>query len=154
MAKYTVKKVRTFMGREGHGFNAELLCDGVPVAFVINEANGGMVRFQWYKEPAQRHADISALNDHLSGKSFTFKETTLEMDPDMFVSLLVDEYMTLLAMKRRCAKHTCYRLAGQGEGEYMSVPVVFCAEVAAMLRKQYGDKLVYIYNERIKEMMS
>ena len=40
------------------------------------------------------------------------------------------------------------RFVGQKKAEYMSLPIVFSPDLAAQLRKQYGDKLETIYNER------
>lgn len=44
---YTVKNVKTFIGNEGQGFNANLYRDGIKVAFVFDDANGGDYSYQW-----------------------------------------------------------------------------------------------------------
>lgn len=44
---YTVKGVKSFIGNEGHGFNATLYRDGKAVAFVYDDASGGPVAFEW-----------------------------------------------------------------------------------------------------------
>ena len=55
--KVEVRKVKSFRGREGLGFNAELVVDGKKVAFVIDEGSGGALRFDWEggrDSPAQK----------------------------------------------------------------------------------------------------
>lgn len=47
MKNYSISGVKTFVGREGHGYNAHLLCNGVKVAFLIDDANGGPLNIQW-----------------------------------------------------------------------------------------------------------
>lgn len=43
----TVRKVKTFRGMEGVGYNAELCADDKPVALVIDHGDGGCVVFEW-----------------------------------------------------------------------------------------------------------
>lgn len=49
----TIKGVTTFIGREGHGFNATLYMNGVKVAFVFDDASGGCIDYQWASPSAQ-----------------------------------------------------------------------------------------------------
>ena len=96
--KWTVDNVKTFRGRDGHGFNARLLRDGVPVAYVIDAADGGPFRFEWYGTDkvgvpgvgrvTTAHRDLL---DECAGKTVTIGEFTLDMDPDLFVDQLVAE---------------------------------------------------------------
>lgn len=44
---YTVKGIKTFVGMEGHGYNASLYRDGKLVAFVIDDASGGSLQIEW-----------------------------------------------------------------------------------------------------------
>lgn len=44
---YTVKGIKTFVGMEGHGYNASLYRDGKLVAFVIDDASGGALQIEW-----------------------------------------------------------------------------------------------------------
>ena len=50
---YSVKNIKTFIGNEGHGFNATLYCKGKKVAFLIDHAQGGEIDIDWddFKEP-------------------------------------------------------------------------------------------------------
>ena len=167
MSKYSVQKVRRFTGHEGPGYNAELLRDGVVIATVIDQGDGGDVHCQWINRDrvpckvacaVNGTANINlcveeaALYEHLRGQQ---DEIAGEMHPKTTYSYmweLINDYAEMQAMKRRCRIHTCYRLAGQKKGEYMSMAIVFSPDIAERLRKQYGDKLETVYNEQfVKE---
>lgn len=79
MNQYSVTKVKQFRGNEGYGFNADLLCNGKKVAFVYDDANGGMYRYEWSaKDREQARADEQAFSTYakalppmeLDGQSF------------------------------------------------------------------------------------
>lgn len=164
MSKYTVRKVKTFLGHEGHGFNAELLRDGVPVAFVIDDANGGEPRFDWYDRTyalvklertdggnpvtLKIPVEAAALHEHIKGHTRTAYGETFPLSMDLFVGELVDDHKMAAATKRRCKSSTCYRLVGQEPGEYMQTTVKYSKEIGDKLRAKYGDKLECIYNEQ------
>lgn len=167
MSKYTVRKVKTFVGHEGHGFNAELLRDGVPVAFALDEGNGGGVRFDWYDRtyapfklertdggnPVTLKIPVEAavLHEHIKGQTRTAYGEAFPLSMDMFVSELIDAYETERTIKRKCKKTTCYRLVGQKPGEYMQTAMVYSKELADKIRAKYGEKLDFIYNEKFSE---
>ena len=44
---YTVKAIKTFIGMEGHGFNADLYLNNNKIAFVYDDASGGEINFQF-----------------------------------------------------------------------------------------------------------
>ena len=169
MSKYTVRKVKTFVGHEGHGFNAELLRDGVPVAFVIDDANGGEVSFDWYDRDErvpyefERHGDgktvtlkipkeEATLREHIKGRTATAFGETFPLTIDVFVGGLLDAHKMAASLKRRCKSSTCYRLVGQEPGEYMQTTVKYSKEIGDKLRAKYGDKLECIYNEQNLEV--
>lgn len=41
--KIELKKVKTFIGNEGHGLNAEVWVDGIKTAYVIDDASGSIM---------------------------------------------------------------------------------------------------------------
>ncbi|WP_321967148.1 hypothetical protein [Burkholderia cepacia] len=47
MSNYTISKLKTFTGMEGHGFTLTLLRDGKVVAEVRDAAEGGPIHFDW-----------------------------------------------------------------------------------------------------------
>lgn len=82
---YTVKGIKTFIGMEGEGFNATLCRDGKPVAFVIDDASGGMMDFQWRDfDKGRVEAEVLSWDD----KPMTVKMTVEERILSDFVATL------------------------------------------------------------------
>ena len=46
-SKFTLKGVKTFIGREGYGVNTTLYYEGKKVAFLLDSGNGGELRVDW-----------------------------------------------------------------------------------------------------------
>lgn len=164
MIKYTVKNVKTFMGTEGHGFNASLYRDEKKVAFVIDSANGGCYNFQWedWKLPK---VDIHITTS--LGKPHTFKGTPeekilyelietlpkeksecfpegLKADMDTFVAKLVDNFEFEQKMKRLCRKNYLFQIGEEiGSGEYQTFkkqPNITREWVEAYIKKTYPNQ--------------
>lgn len=49
---YTLTKIKTFTGHEGHGLNAVICRNGKPICFVLDDANGGEVEYD-FRNPEQ-----------------------------------------------------------------------------------------------------
>ena len=111
MAKYTVRKIKKFLGHEGHGFNAELMRDGEPVSFVIDEGNGGCANFEWYdREQVQATVRTddgtekqimllkgqAELREHIKGQTRTFDGITFDLDEGTFVGELTESHFNHL----------------------------------------------------------
>lgn len=56
---YTIAKIKTFIGNEGQGLNAVLVKDGKPVAFVLDDANGGELQVD-FTNPEQNAKSYQA----------------------------------------------------------------------------------------------
>ena len=85
MATYTITKIKTFNGREGQGLNATICKDGKAICFVMDDASGGEVDYD-YRNPLQ------------NAKSF--QSTTKEMADDEEFAL--GEYcLSLLTVEER-----------------------------------------------------
>ena len=111
---YEVRKVKSFRGMEGFGFNAELVRDGKPVALVIDEGNGGCYMFEWYDRSAalvpvkgfnvigeafefNGSPEEAKLQDYLNGLPWTENEWDKKKYPvsnNGFVGSLVDDSRT------------------------------------------------------------
>ena len=66
---YTLTKIKTFLGNEGHGLNATICCDGKPIAFVLDDANGGAIQVD-FRNPLQNVASCEAnKTTHLAAES-------------------------------------------------------------------------------------
>lgn len=159
---YTVAKVKSFRGMEGYGFNAELRRNGVPVALVIDDANGGAYTYEWndYKAPGVE-VDVIGYDKRTMHLTVTPEEAlfweyakTLTKDedeypsPDSAVAGLVDAFETDKMWRRKCKKCTCFRLKDQEPGAYFTRDVIFTPKIAELLRQKYGDTLEVVYNEK------
>ena len=165
---WSVRKVKTFEGREGQGFNAELLRDGKPVAAVTDDASGGEYRFSWYDwhvpkaefhvhdfrgtvcshvgTPEERllceHADAQTYVNELNGNQY-------HMDADMFVGQLVDTYANNRTFRRLSRTRTLFRLKSDPDGGWSSIRIPYSTETATKLLKQYGSELVQVYDPAV-----
>ncbi len=106
--KYTVNAVKTFMGREGYGFNCNLLCNGKKVAFVIDDASGGMINIQWLdygkeRDENRRTPAEAEFCEHIKGKTYTcpFDKEEHEVNDHIFISGLIDQKELEKKMKKR-----------------------------------------------------
>src|ERR1035437_5586271 len=89
----TVRKVKTFQGRKGEGFNAELVVDGKPVCFVIDEANGGMFHYDWYKGTDTEEAMFDAVVANLPERPYGHGMAGMfKPDADSLMDDLVNKY--------------------------------------------------------------
>ena len=163
-----MRKVKTFRGREGDGFNAELCRDGKPVAFVMDDANGGMYRWEWYdrSEPRVKKTvegydgkpfertmtpEEAKLEDHvatLPKESWEYDAELHAVTDEIFVGGLVDDVANDKRMKRLCKTKVLFRLAGDKEGEYRTVKAAYDARVKEWMAGKYGDKVVEVLNDK------
>ena len=158
---YSVKKVKTFRGMEGEGYNADLYRDGKKIAFVIDEGCGGETRFEWLDLGVPK---VDIIHHGYGTEPITYKGTPEEK---LFVELadsqtytfdghtgrknadiLVGELITIFLTKRDCKNKTVFRLASDGEGIERTIKAKFTPEIATHIRTKYGADLVEIVNER------
>lgn len=144
MSVYEVKGVKSFVGMEGYGFNATLYKDGKKVAFVIDDANGGCYNFQF--ESAELEKEFFAYVKTLP--ALDFQGTKLDMDGDLYVGGLVEQYETQKKLRSWCKKKTVFTLKGDAEGEYRTLANVFGEKIRAYIEKRYANELVEIINLR------
>lgn len=171
---YTVRKVKSFEGMEGLGFNAELVRDGKPVAFVIDEGNGGCFNFRWYDHSATMvevpwvdykgnpvvircTPEEAALHEAIRGKTWEseFSEGSKQMDLDMFVGGLVDEHENDKRFRRLAKTKTLYRVAGQADGVWNVLKAPFSKRIRDYIVAdcaKAGKVLESIYNETIGQV--
>lgn len=139
---YTIKGLKTFIGNEGHGYNVTLCRDGKKVAFVIDDASGGEVDFQWLDYEPGKRVSIEAMN--YKGEPFTrggtpeeaklyaflkgkmsppcFEgDTESQTTPEEFVGSLIDDHEIDKKMRGLCKKYLLIRITGDAEDEYRTV---------------------------------
>lgn len=142
---YTVCKVKFFRGRDGYGFNAELLKDGKKIAFVIDEGCGGCLHYEWVdiKERDVLCEYVKTL------PSLKTKFGDISADIDLYVSRLADDYETGKKFKRLCKTKTIFRLKSDNEDAYRMINRHFDSAVKVFLLKKYGESLGEIVNEKL-----
>jgi hypothetical protein len=146
-----VRKVKTFRGHDGQGFNAELWLDGKKVADVFDAAYGGCFEYTWDDRSAE--AKIEAHVKTLPKETATFgtKKVTITPDMDTLVSSLIDKWEEAKQLRRWCTNKIVFRLKGEKEGVYTTVKGIWKGAEARWkeaLQKKYGDKLESIANEQ------
>lgn len=56
---YTITKIKTFNGREGQGLNATICANGKPICFVMDDASGGEVRYDYRNSKQNRESFLA-----------------------------------------------------------------------------------------------
>ena len=143
---YSVKNIKTFTGREGHGFECSLYRDGKSIGKVVDVANGGSINFYLNKEEIERLDKYCSAN--LGQETFS-DGISVDVDKDMFVCRLVDELMNMKQYKRWCKKQTVFCIDGDQEGKFRTINKIFDDKVKAYLVKTYPDCGLRIINEEI-----
>lgn len=131
---YSVAKLKTFIGMEGHGFNVDLLLDGKKVAFVRDDADGGELVFEWIDDGRPKvpmgpkdstwllPATQGDLRDFVKGLApmvcdfedpNTGKPAVLAMTEDIYVTNLVQDLQWIREYKRITKKAIVYLKEGQ-----------------------------------------
>lgn len=167
---YTITKVKQFRGREGYGLNATILKDGKPIAFVLDQADGGDVQFD-FTNPGQNaksyamhspgaRAEEAAFIEFcqkwwtesgadkewaeefakVGGSRWRESETSPRLIMDRWVSSLVDAEK----FNRMSKKNTLFRLKGDSRGMWRKVNIpAGTPEAAAWIAAQKNVEEVW-----------
>lgn len=142
--KYQVKNVKSFQGREGHGFECSLYKDGKKIGTVTDTADGGMIDFYLDKgEEEILEAFCKTLpkwSSELTGKKH-------DTDKDMFITNLVDEWEDNKKLKRLCKTKTVVLMSDNKEGEYSVFNIKFSENAKQQILKKYENPV--FMNERL-----
>jgi len=128
----SVKGIKSFVGNEGHGYNATLYADGKKVAFVIDDASGGQTQFQYEGKTREERAAnekivtdfIKALPPQAIGADAPQWEKDLypsglrEINLDIYIAGLVDNFEVAKRLKSLKKAYVLYRLNDCKEGEF------------------------------------
>ena len=134
--KYTIKGLKSFIGNEGHGYNVSLYRDGKKVAFVIDDASGGMVDFQWLDWKGGHSLEELTLLEFLKGKMSPpcFEgDTESQTTPEEFVGSLIDDQEIDKKLRALCRKHTLIRITRDPEDAYRVVKQPFTPAIRQAL---------------------
>lgn len=170
---YTIKGLKTFIGNEGRGYNVSLYRDGIRVAFVIDDASGGMVDFQWVDRDPKTWVDheITDWNGEKStirvtpeekklyefikgklGKPLFDDDTQRQMEPDEFVAGLINAHEIDRKLRNLCKKNTLIRITGDPEDSYRTVKLPFTPKLRASLVSlalAQGKEVIEFINETL-----
>lgn len=161
---YEVKNLKTFMGMDCPGYNATIYRDGVKVAFVIEEGNGGPLNIRWADEAAGR-VDIPWFNykdepmtyratkeealmmESIRGQTWDCNGKMIQKDLDIYIGELVNEMENTKRFKRICKTKTLFRLKGDSKEEWRTFNVPFSKRLKDHMVTKYGNKIEEILNE-------
>lgn len=179
---YTVNAIKTFTGMEGHGFNANLLRDGVKVAEVIDDASGGPVSIHWlderkgervqaqyrnYKdeiltramspEEAKLHAYLIRQPAAPAGfKGDDGKEVMMFPSDEIFVSDLVNSELERREVERKVKSWLKNKIVYIKEGGLFTTKPIQPAQIMGMLaryKEKYPD-FVYLNDKPLSEAIA
>lgn len=163
---YTLSGIKTFIGREGHGFNATLKRDGKAVAFARDDASGGSMWIDWkdghrdskeayafevfarmeYDANGGRERHVKSLQD------FGIEDETIteQSDADVaedWINRAIDLHATEKRLKRLAKTQTLFRLKGDSESVWRTIPKhAYSQAIVDHLTKKHGDLLETIFN--------
>lgn len=170
MSKYSVKSVKSFMGREGHGCNASLYRDGKKVALVGDMADGGEIDVDWMDCKAPRvkiefvdymgktsvrrgTPEEAELYKHIRHMLYVCSITgkTVSAGIDTFIASLVDAYENEKRLKKLCKKKTLFRIKSETykSGEWRVISAPYDERVKKHLTDKYGSDLGEVKNEKV-----
>jgi len=147
---YSVKNVKSFMGREGLGFNANLYRGKKKIAFCFDDARGGEVDIDWVG--GWKGEEATLLEQHIATLpkvQSSYSDMELTIDQGWFVSELVTKWeqeKDLRKMKKQCMTKILFRTPKHKLGQYVIMSATFNGETKAKIQAKYGND-VEIFNE-------
>jgi hypothetical protein len=170
MPTYTVKNVKTFRGTDGDGYNATVYCDGKKIALAMDGADGGPLNVEWEDFGKGEYVDVNwkdhkdedfvihctpfeaQMYEHVRGKTWQLGEYSGNMDPDLFIEELVNDFLNeknrIAQEKRWIKKETLFRLKDDKAGSFRTIGALFSKRVKDFIINKYGEQVEYILNER------
>ena len=151
MPKFELKKFHSNQGHEGPGYACELWMDGKLAAHCYNEGNGGSPIMHYASGEIARtiRAHILTMPPYHWDADEYSEEHDSPMDEELFMLQLVCDYETRKTYIRQCKKNTLIRLKTDKPCEYHVYKKPYTPELAAGIRKHYGDQLAEIINETL-----
>ena len=110
-SKFQVKGVKTFVGREGYGVNANLYYEGKKVAFLLDSGNGGCLDVDWENGYTWKDNPIIPLIKPLPKTTYLEKDGRDEYDlgdyewnEETICNSLIDEFLAKKDFKKMMKK--------------------------------------------------
>ena len=161
MSKYTVKNVKSFMGREGHGYECSLYSDGKKVASVTDTCDGsGMIRMYFkdnnlHKPNGNSDNFVEFIHENGYAEKCTplhaeFLEYCKEQGDDECCAMyeLVDAFTLKKDMTRWCKTKVVVRLKNAKDGSYMCYKGVYTTEMKDYIVGRHGDAIEEFMNDK------
>ena len=140
------------LSEETNCFSATLYIDGKKTGEVNNSGRGGCNHYY----PFDIEKPINEYAKTLPPLACDFKnedgsDAFIQVDADILISDILENYLQAKATKRLCANKTLYRIEGEtyAEGEYSVIKQKFAPEVKRLILKRYAGKVVTFLNESI-----
>lgn len=155
---YAITKIKTFRGNEGFGLNATLTRDGKPIAFILDDANGGPMDFDWADQNHGESAEeamfkgfIAALPPDPEDKESTLSpETLLGFAMENWVNVEVDRIKNDKRFRKICKTKTMFQIgAAIGGDEFQVVKGVDLA-TRQWIEKKFKGQKIRILNDEFK----
>lgn len=137
--KYTVKNVKSFMGREGYGYSCSLYKDGKNIGTVTDTADGG---------EADLYLNSRELEDELRDYVNTlplgiFNGMEFAVSIESFVGGLVDEFQNAKQLSKLTKNNWVYRFKGKEDG----VLSFFSKKLSkAAIEQKFADQIIECLN--------
>jgi len=148
---YTVKGVKSFRGREGHGFECSLYKDGKKIGTVTDHANGGEVDF-YLNDGEKEHLDAHCASLPLEPCVHEFMKKDYPdgypVSCDALLCRLVDEFETHKRNKRVCKTKTMVKVVEKGKDTFYTYPAKFSIALRDAIKdRDYPNTDVIFMNE-------
>ena len=142
---YSVAKLKNWRGREGAGYQGELLRDGKVIGWFHHDGNGGDIRIDFYTL-AKKKGDPPVHNREEEDMFYQYVETlpdgtwpeefgggTYKMSGEMFIVGLMEKKEAEQRLKRQCAKNTLFRLKDEPGDAWYIIKMPWSDKVKAAL---------------------
>ncbi len=156
--QYHLKKVKTFNGMEGGGYEADVYLGKKKIAHAFNEGSGGCDHLHFFDraDRAPFEAFVVAWYETSTAKTEWQKLTeqyggdpnaSNDFKMESWIGSIIDRMEEEKWLKRNSKTKTPFRLVGDDPGNWRTVNAPISAEVATWIRNKYGDQVETIYGE-------
>jgi len=146
MRGFTVTNSKSFEGRDGVAYSADISKGCKPVLHVTNTGTGGCSDIMYASPDAEQAFRAAALDYWASERE---GEPPFEIE-DTFAAALLDCDESLRRIRRKCAASTCFVLHEDGPDQWRQLKEPFTPEIARRLRDHFGARLKCIVNEELE----
>lgn len=137
--KYSVKNVKSFMGREGYGYSCSLYKDGKNIGTVTDTADGGEADLYLASRELEQE-----LRDYVNTlPSFKFEDMDIPQSVEVFLDSLIDAYQQAKQLAKLTKNNWVYRFKGKEDG----VLSFFSKNLdKALIEQKFADQIIECLN--------